>query len=194
MRWKWVVPMSVGLASLVAVSFQADASLFEPVRDRQLVCEAPLIVHGQVTDVQAAWDEQHTAIWTTATVEVKAVHRGKLPSGTSSVVKVKEVGGTVDGYTIHAEGFPTFHQGEEVVMLLRPWDDDPATYRVWGYARGMFKVERNEGRGATATRYDVVESGRPTMFTDRIPPTIVLEELTRELAGLAASCGQADAQ
>lgn len=184
------IAVAVGLL-LVAVN--AGASLFEPVSDRQLVCEATEVVRGTVTHVQAAWDAARQAIWTTATVRVEEVIRGTAAPGAE--LRVKEVGGTVDDYTIKAEGFPTFRQDEEVVLLLRPWEDDPATHRVWGYGRGLFAVDRGPGGGEPTTRrYDVVESGQATMHTDRIPPVQVLGVLSRQLAALAKSCESAGAR
>jgi hypothetical protein len=186
MRLTWRVGDLVLAGGVLLVSTAASASIFEPVSDAQLVCEATDIVHGQITDVQAAWDAERVAIWTTATVQVDEVIRGNMPL--HGLVQVKEVGGTVDGYTIKADGFPTFKKGDEVVLLVRPWEDGSGTYRVWGYGRGMFTVARREGRAPATYRYDVAESGRPTMFTDRIPPTIILEALNRELGTLARGC------
>lgn len=171
---------------LLLPSPQALASIFEAVSDQQLVCEASDIVHGQVTDVQAAWDSGRTAIWTTASVQVQKVMRGTRAPTTT--MQVKEVGGTVDGYTIRAEGFPTFRKGEEVVLLLQRWEDGSGTYRVWGYGRGKFVVARRGSHAPTASRHDVVESGRPTLFTDRIPPTLLLDGLTRQLDALVRTC------
>lgn len=172
--------------SLFVVAGSSQASMFEPVPDRQLVCEATDVVEGRVVDVQSSWDTAHTAIWTTATVRVEGAIRGQTQPG--ATLRVKEVGGSVDEYTITAEGFPTFRPGEDVVLLLRPWDDEAGVYRVWGYGRGMFVVDRAEGREPSARRYDVVESGHATMFTDRIPPTVVLGSLNRALSGFAKSC------
>ena len=183
-RWTgWVFVLAGGL---LVISTKVSASLFEPVSDGQLVCEATDVIQGQVTDVTTSWDEQRTAIWTTAAVQVGEVIRGQLSPG--SVIRVKEVGGTVDDYTIKADGFPTFQSGEEVVMLLQPWEDDPAIYRVWGYGRGMFVVDRAGGGEATGRRHDVVEAGHPTQHVDRIPPTLVLGALHQQLRGLARGC------
>lgn len=174
------------IGSLTCLPAKAVASLFESVSDGQLVCEATDVVHGQVAAAHSAWDEERGAIWTTATVRIDEAIRGNQARG--ATVTVKEIGGTVDGYTIQAEGFPSFQQGEEVVLLLKPWEDEPSVYRVWGYGRGKFVVSRRDGRAAVASRHDVVEAGRPTMFTDRIPPTALLEHLTRELGSLAREC------
>jgi len=174
--------------SFLLLSRQASASLFEPVSDAQLVCEATDIVRGEVSAVASAWDDGHQAIWTTATVQVDEVLRGSLSPGTS--IQVREVGGTAEGYTIVAESFPTFRQGEEAVLLLRPWEDDSGALRVWGYGRGMFVVDRVGGGAPTARRHDVLESGHATLHTDRIPPTVVLDGLNRELRSLARRCAQ----
>jgi len=180
-------------AGLLVVAVSAHASLFEPVSDRQLVCEATEVVRGTVTHVQAAWDEARRAIWTTATVRVEEVIRGTTSPGAE--LHMKEVGGTVGDYTIKAEGFPTFRHSEEVVLLLQPWEDDPGTYRVWGYGRGLFAVDRGPGRGEPTTRrYDVLESGQATLHTDRIPPVQVLGALSRQLSAFARTCNQAGAK
>ena len=180
-----LIPLCL-IGGLLVLPTKAAASLFEAVSDEQLVCEASDVVHGQVRDVQSAWDEDHRAIWTTATIQVNDAIRGNQARG--AVLTVREIGGTVGGYTIAAEGFPTFQQGEEVVLLLQRWEDTPDVFRVWGYGRGEFVVSRREGRKAVASRHDVVEAGRPTMFTDRLPPTAVFEDLTRELGALAHEC------
>ncbi len=174
------------VSGLLLFSFQARASLFEPVSDQQLVCESTDIIHGQITDVQASWDADGQAIWTTATVSVRKALKGALQP--DSVIQVREVGGTVDDYTIKAEGFPTFRSGEEVVLLLRPWEGGSGTYRVWGYGRGMFSIEQGQGFPPVVSRYDVIESGRPTMHIDQVPPRILLNNLDRELNGLVQRC------
>lgn len=164
-------------------SLPASSSTFAPVSDAELVREASDVVRGSVVEVSAAWDAEGAAIWTTATLRVQASIKGRLRPGT--LIRVKEVGGTLDGYTIKADGFPTFHKGDEVVVLLRKWEDASKDYRVWGYGRGMFNVIRRPNMPAAAYRYDVVESGgRPTMFRDRLAPTLWLSQLDATLRSL----------
>lgn len=177
------------LAGLGLLTWPVRASVFEPVEDQQLVCEATHVIRGEVLDVDAAWDAKHEAIWTTATVRVQEVVRGSMLR--DAVITVKEVGGTVDGYTIHAENFPTLAPEEEAVMLLRPWEEGSSAYRIWGYGRGKFTIQRQGDGEATAVRHDVIEAGRPTMAVDRIPPTVVVGALMRQLKGLSQGCGKA---
>jgi hypothetical protein len=167
-------------------SFRASASTFAPASDLQITCEATDIIHGQVVDVSSAWDEERVAIWTTATVQVQGKVKGNMLRG--GVIEVKEVGGTVNGFNITAIGFPTFRKGEEVVMLLRPWEDNATAFRVWGYGRGMYHIARDGRQAAVAHRFDTRATGKATMFTDRIPAIVPLDRLNRELAALAKGC------
>lgn len=173
------------VAALVPAA--AQASTFEPVPDRQLVCESSAIVRGVVVSVESDWEGNPRAIWTRALVRVDRTLRGVHQPG--DYIEVKEIGGTVGDYTIVAHQFPTFQPGEEVLMLVGAWDDGTGELRVHGFGRGLFGISREPGRPALAHRYDVLESRRPTMHVDRIPPVIGVEELEAEMNGLAAQCG-----
>jgi len=174
------------MCGVLILPVTASASTFARVSDSQIACEASDIIHGQVVEVRSAWDEERVAIWTTATVQVHGKVKGNMLRG--GVIEVKEIGGTVNGFTVKAIGFPTFRRGEEVVMLLQPWDNGSSAYRVWGYGRGMYNIARDGRQGAVAHRHDTRESGRATMFTDRIPPVVPLDRLNRELAALGNNC------
>ena len=56
---------------------------------------------------------------------------------------IREAGGTVDGYTMEAIGFPMIREGQDVVLMLAKWDDG-ADYRIHAYNQGKFLV-RNRG-------------------------------------------------
>lgn len=185
MKEKSFVLGIIVMCGVLIVSVRAPASTFAAASDLQIACEATDIIQGQVIDVRSAWDEERVAIWTTATVQVQGKVKGNMLRG--GVVEVKEVGGTVNGFNIAAIGFPTFRKGEEVVILLRPWEDNSA-YRVWGYGRGMYNIAREGRQAAVAHRNDTRKSGKATMFTDRIPPIVPLDRLNRELAALAKNC------
>src|SRR5687768_12610608 len=102
---RWAVTFAVVGLALVP---HARASSFAAVSDAQLVREASDVVRGRVLSVKSAWDADGTAIWTTALVRVENIVKGRLVRG--RIITVKEVGGTLDGYTVHAEGFPTFNK------------------------------------------------------------------------------------
>jgi hypothetical protein len=173
-----------GMAAFVSAA--AWGSMFEPVSDQRLVCESLDIVRGTIVSTQSAWEGDPQAIWTRAVLEVKRGIRGERQAG--DLIDLKEIGGTVGDYTIVAHQFPTFRAGDEVVLMLAPWDDGSPEMRVWGYGRGMFLVSRQHGRPDEALRYDLVESNHSTMHTDRLQPMMDVDDLVRNLRELSARC------
>jgi hypothetical protein len=162
--------------------------MFAPVSDEQLVCESLDIVRGTIESTQSAWEGNPQAIWTRAVLRVERTIRGDHQPG--DLIDIKEIGGTVDDYTLVAHQFPTFRAGDKVVVMLAPWDDGSPEMRVRGYGRGMFTVARQAGRPEEARRYDLVESRQPTMHTDRLRPQMGVDDLVRDLHELSARCPQ----
>jgi len=170
----------------VLASTAAFGSMFMPVPDQQLVCESLDIVRGTIVSTQSAWEGDPQAIWTRAVLQVDKAFRGDHQPG--NLIDLKEIGGTVGDYTVVAEQFPSFHEGDKVIVLLAPWDDGSPEMRVWGYGRGMYMVARQNGRPDEAHRYDLVESKQPTMHTDRLQPIMDVDDLVRNLHELSARC------
>ena len=100
--------------------------------------EASLVVRGTVENTWSAWDDSHEIIFTYATVRVSR-YFGES-TGPDTLV-IREVGGTVDGYTQEAIGFPVIRSGEDVVLLLSKWDDG-AEYRIHAYNQGKYLVKK----------------------------------------------------
>jgi len=130
------------LALLFLVSLPVFASQFVELSFDQVASESQLIVRGTVVDTYSAWDDAHEVIYTYATVRVSR-YFGET-TGPDMLV-VKEVGGTVDGYTMEAIGFPEVRQGEDVVLFLKAWDDS-TDLRIHAYNQGKMLVRERGGR------------------------------------------------
>ena len=57
---------------------------------------------------------------------------------------VREVGGTVDGYTQEAIGFPAIRRGEQVVLFLSKWESN-GDLRIHAYNQGKYLVRMRAG-------------------------------------------------
>jgi hypothetical protein len=101
----------------------------------------------------SAWDDAHEVIYTYATVRVNR-YFGEA-TGPDTLV-IREAGGTVDGYTMEAIGFPAIRSGEDVVLLLAQWEGS-ADYRIHAFNQGKFLV-RNRG-GVEVLIDDPVKQG-----------------------------------
>jgi len=127
---------------LALAALPLSASQFIDMPFDQVARESALIVRGEVIDSWSAWDDAHEVIYTYATVRVSR-YFGEA-TGPDTLL-VREVGGTVDGYTMDAIGFPAIRTGERVVLLLSQWEDS-TDYRIHAFNQGKYLV-RNRGGG-----------------------------------------------
>lgn len=126
---------------LALAALPLSASQFVQMPFDQVARESALIVRGDVVDTWSAWDDAHEVIFTYATVRVSR-YFGEV-TGPDTLV-VREVGGTVDGYTQEAIGFPAIRSGENIVLFLSQWEGRPE-YRIHGFNQGKFLVRDRAG-------------------------------------------------
>src|ERR1044072_2615508 len=121
-------------------------------------------------------------------VEVEDAILGEAPS----VVRVRTFGGTVNGYTVEAHGFPTFEQGERVLLFLEQDKDDPDPTRVLGYQEAKFRVPFDKAGRELAL--PTVDAGARLLTAEgKLAPTpraMLLDELRGEMRGLARPTGR----
>jgi hypothetical protein len=77
-------------------------------------------------------------------VQVEETVLGETPT----VVVVRTFGGTVDGYTVEAHGFPVFAAGDRVLLFVEQDGDD--RMRVTGYQQGHYRVVAGDRAGDRA--------------------------------------------
>lgn len=126
---------------LLALAVPLSASQFIEQSFDAIAREATYAVRGHVTETWSAWDSSHEVIYTYATVRV-ARYFGEV-AGPDMLV-VRNVGGTVDGYTQEAVGFPAIRRGEQVVLFLSE-SEDGADYQIHAYNQGKYLVQLRAG-------------------------------------------------
>jgi hypothetical protein len=126
---------------LLALAVPLSASQFVDMSFDQVAREATYVVRGQVVDTWSAWDAAHEVIYTYATVRVSR-YFGEIAG--PDTLMVREVGGTVDGYTQEAVGFPAIRRSENVVLFLSQWEDS-GDYRIHAFNQGKYLVRERGG-------------------------------------------------
>jgi hypothetical protein len=165
---------------LIVAALPLSASQFINQPFDKVAREASLIVRGTVENTWSAWDDSHEIIFTYATVRVSR-YIGES-TGPDTLV-VREVGGTVDGYTQEAIGFPVIRSGEEVVLMLARWDDS-AEYRIHAYNQGKYLVKKGFGREILIE--DPVKQGEERLEkSDRNQPGTVMIDAVAEPSGIS---------
>jgi hypothetical protein len=127
------------LSLLLALAIPLSASQFIEMPFDQVAREARYVVRGQVLETYSAWDDAREVIYTYATIRV---HRYFGEATGPDVLMVREVGGTVDGYTQEAIGFPAIRRGENVVLMLSQWEDS-SDLRIHAFNQGKYLVRTN---------------------------------------------------
>jgi len=176
----------------VGVALPVGASTFVAMSEKDLVAASDAVVRGQVVSVESFWNDQHTLIISEAVFEVESVIVGTAPR----YVTLRTAGGTVDGYTVEAIGFPTFHAGDRALLFLerdeqRPLGGvhtkgRPEGYRIAGYELGHYRIV-NDGQEQIAVpaadpglRF-LRKGGRPAA-PQRVRRLEVFEEELRQLS------------
>src|SRR5687767_14911377 len=126
----------VGLLLMLAVPL--SASQFVEMSFEQVAAESQYIVRGTIGQTWSAWDNAHEGIYTHATVKVSR-HFGETAG--PDTMMIREAGGTVDGYTMEAIGFPAIGSGEDVELMLSHWEDR-ADLRIHAFNLGKYLVTR----------------------------------------------------
>jgi hypothetical protein len=126
------------VALIVAGGGSGVASTFLKVDIPTLKKMSESVVHAKVVDVQSAWNDEGSAIFTLVTLDVK----GRLHGTAADQMVVRVPGGTVGDFTSEMEGTPKFRKGDEVVAFIARWHDGVAM--VAGYAEGLSKVKHDQ--------------------------------------------------
>ena len=91
------------------------------------------IIEGKVQEVVQKWDEEHKFIYTYITIQVHHSYKDKL----NGKVTLKQIGGSLDGFTTHAPSQPAYSEGEDVLVFLNQQGD---FYETFGLVQGKFNV------------------------------------------------------
>lgn len=148
-----------GVAAATTVRLQSE---------RQMTAAAAAIVRGIVTSVTP---RRHASglVVTDVVLEVERFLKAAAPVTTLTFT---QLGGTLDGRTLHVSGTSSFTVGEEVVVFLERGGDSLVEMGVGAgkYSilreRGTASVERRLGRAAFA-----IVDGRKAVGVPPPPPT-----------------------
>jgi hypothetical protein len=163
------------LALLSSFASPAQASVVRRVPLATLVQRSDTVVRGRVLAQQSGWDSARRQIFTD--VEIDVVERYKN-GGAPARLRVRHLGGSVDGVTMHTLGEVAFVTGEEVVLFLAR--SSSGAYRSVALAQGKWRIVHgaaiNDWNGAL-----VVEPGADGKLRVRSG-----RRSLRSLAGLVA--------
>lgn len=140
----WVV-------SFIWVSTPSEATTFISRPFGKVLEETPLLIRGRAGVSNVVWIPSKDGGKSTATitpVEVIEILKGNLGNLIDSPqderkILVRELGGLKEGEGLEIAGTAHFTAGEEVVLTLRPMDEN-GYYPLIGLSTGRYTIERRE--------------------------------------------------
>ena len=124
--------LAVALLLVPAVALRA--TVIVPIEFRELVTTSPVIVHGHVSDVRAAFVDGRRSVDTFVTIVADEYLKGDLGQHLTFQVP----GGELGRYRTVFVGAPAFTVGEEVVLFLKT--QSGALPVIAGLNQGAFRV------------------------------------------------------
>lgn len=122
------------VALLLAAPVALGATVIVPIEFRELVTTTPVIVHGHVSDVRAAFVDGRRSVDTFVTVIADEYLKGNL----GQYVTFRVPGGELGRYRTIFVGAPAFTVGEEVVLFLKT--QSGAVPYIAGLNQGAYRV------------------------------------------------------
>jgi len=107
-------------ATLIVIFFLTShkiSGIIKPKSLEERIDEAHMIIVGEVLEVRSEWNADRSIIFTYVTVSVEEYIKG---SYLLKEIKVKILGGIVDGIGAWVPDTPSFSKGEKVLLFLRP--------------------------------------------------------------------------
>jgi hypothetical protein len=126
------------LAALIVLPAQATVMQFLSVEN--LTRRSSDVFYGQVISTETEWDADRTNIYTRIHVRIEEPFKGSLSR--SQIVTVTQLGGHIDGETLHYEGRPEFFKNELVVLFTKRGKNND--FIVVGLKQGKMTVEGGE--------------------------------------------------
>jgi hypothetical protein len=165
----------------------AQAATFLALTQEELVAGSAAVVDARVAKVESFWNREHTIILTEATVRIDDVVVGEAPA----FLEVRTFGGTVGRVRIEAPGFPSFEQGQRLLLFLYREPAD-GSVRVQGYRLGQYRIEVDAGGVEMAI--PMADPGARLLRKDgkaaAAPRSLPLDELKAGLRGIGERQGR----
>lgn len=178
------IPKIALFALVLLAAVPAWASTFLAMTPRDLVTESDAVVMGEVLQVHSFWSPSGRMIVTEAIVRVEE----RIAGTAASVLVLRTAGGTVEGFTVEAHGFPTFEKGQRLLLFVS--QGDPG--EVVGYRQGQYRIVRDAAGVETAV--PMLEPGVRLLSRDGRPAPrpvpVRLQELKSQIRAEAVRVGR----
>lgn len=162
-----LIRLSVMTLAIGAIAVDSFATQVIQRTPKELAQESQLVVDGKVSSVRSYWNDDHSKIYTETVVAVGSTYKG----GSTSTVRVVQLGGVVGNVRMTAHGALQWKKGEEVLLFLEP--SVPGAFQVAGFSQGKYMIERDARTGKAYIKHamppDVGDGKAPAADVTGVP-------------------------
>jgi len=143
----------------------------------KLTRSSEMVVRGEVKEVKSYWSDDGKTIFTSATISIRDIIRGKLVQKT---IVVEYPGGQVGDIGLKVSDVATFKKGEQILLFLKPAKNKRAEaediYNIVGRAQGKYTIDSD---GIAKKRGFSLADGK-----DAIDNNIPVDKLIEKIKGI----------
>jgi len=161
------------LLTLALTAIVASATTLQPMSFNRLTQQATAIVHVRCVSVHSLWaggeiwtdsrfavlQQEKTDTYgtdqlqtTSAEPAARTATSQSVPLSATTMVTVRQLGGSIGGLHSQVDNVPVFHPGDEAYLFL--WRHAGEPYRVLGWTQGTFRITRNQRTGDARVSQD----------------------------------------
>lgn len=160
------LPAFTLLLGLLFLSPPESKAQLKKMSAEDLTKESSAILHGKISMVKSAWNQEKDLIFTTVTIVPDEYIKGNL--GAEALITIP--GGQVDNMIYEVSEMPVFSEGEEVFAFV--WTHPSGKHLITGGTQGKMKIEKDAKTGKKKVK------GNPDK-----PEKVLLEDFTNEVRG-----------
>ncbi len=165
--------LRITAVSLTCLSAACWATTVIPMSVEDLTHAASDVVEARAISSRAAWNTQHTLIYTYTTFQVTR----SLKGSSAQTFVLKQLGGSAEGYTQKVSGIRHAQAGEDALLFLRPSAAADGTYVIVGLLQGDFRVLRSsDGTALVSNGVSGVKSIRGRVVSNFAGSPMTLSE------------------
>lgn len=128
---------------MILYSLSLSFALMKGLSTERLTKKSEMIIRGEVEHVQSQWSKDRKTIFTSATIVIHTVVKGKVIKNKKIIVEYR--GGEVEDMGMKISDTVLLKKGEKVLLFLKSGISyqDGTVFNVVGKAQGKYTIDNN---------------------------------------------------
>ena len=136
------ITMSMCLAILYFLSSQQASAIMVGLSTEELTKASEVVIRGEVEDVEPHWSMDGKTIFTSASISVKDVIKGKI---SQKKIVVEYEGGEIGDIGVRVSDVSPLIKGEKIILFLKSGDSkrdkqNEKSHNIVGSAQGKYTI------------------------------------------------------